>query len=75
MDWCIRRGVDGVITDDPAKFIAFRDEWGDGKGARGLKWRVGAVVGFVRMNVFMVLFAWLFWARHGFGLVVDGEVR
>lgn len=70
MDWCIRQGVDGVITDDPAKFIAFRDKW-DAK--KELKWSVGVLMGYVKMNLFMVVFAWLFWLRHGFGLVVEGK--
>jgi len=68
MDWCIRRRVDGVITDDPAKFIKFRDGW---SREREVKWSVRLVLGYVKMNAFMVLFAWLFWLRHGWGLVVE----
>ncbi|KAK4122408.1 PLC-like phosphodiesterase, partial [Parathielavia appendiculata] len=32
MEWCIRKGVDGVITDDVGKFTEVRDRFGDGDG-------------------------------------------
>lgn len=32
MRWSIRKGVDGVITDDPALFKSIRDSW-DGTGS------------------------------------------
>ena len=27
MEWCIRRGLDGVITDDPAKFLEVSEKF------------------------------------------------
>jgi hypothetical protein len=32
MDWSIRTGVEGVITDDPAKFSDVRKRWEDNEG-------------------------------------------
>ncbi|KAL1912146.1 hypothetical protein Sste5344_001979 [Sporothrix stenoceras] len=32
MDWSIREGVEGVITDDPAKFADVRKRWEDNEG-------------------------------------------
>lgn len=29
MRWCVRKHVDGVVTDDPALFRAMCDEWED----------------------------------------------
>lgn len=31
MEWCIRRGLDGVITDDPAKFVDVCDKYDETK--------------------------------------------
>jgi phosphatidylglycerol phospholipase C len=31
MEWCVRKGVDGVITDDVGLFKEVRDRFGDGK--------------------------------------------
>jgi hypothetical protein len=37
MEWCIRKGVDGVITDDPRLFREVCERWGRGQERRG--WR------------------------------------
>lgn len=36
MEWSIREGLDGVITDDPKLFLEVCDRWGkEGEGAKG----------------------------------------
>jgi hypothetical protein len=37
MEWCIRKGVDGVITDDPRLFREVCERWERGQERRG--WR------------------------------------
>lgn len=43
MEWCIRKGVDGVITDDPKLFLEVCERWcGEGGKAAGDRQRGGA---------------------------------
>ena len=65
MDWCIRRGLDGVITDDPQKFLDFCDKFDEDKK---VAWPLAVVINFLRINIFATIFGILFWWRHGFGL-------
>jgi phosphatidylglycerol phospholipase C len=39
MEWSIRKGVDGVITDDPKLFREVCERWERGEGTRGRSWR------------------------------------
>src|SRR5436190_19956656 len=43
MRWCLRRHVDGVVTDDPERFRRVCEEWndhgGDGDGEDKITWR------------------------------------
>lgn len=66
MDWCIRRGLDGVITDEPKKYLDYRDAFDPASPVP--KWDWATVMNFVRINVFAWLFGLLFWKRHGFKL-------
>lgn len=73
MDWCIRKKLDGVITDDPKKYIQFRDAWDERKPA--LKWSWKVVMMYVKMNVFAMMFGLIFWRRYGFGLKFEGGAK
>lgn len=65
MDWCIRQELDGVITDDPAKFLDVCERYQeDDKPA----WPLKVVIGLFQINIFALIFAVIFWKRHGFGL-------
>lgn len=63
MDWCIRKGIDGVITDDPEKFLTvcknFRE---DVKPS----WPPTMVAFYLYVNVLAALFSFIFYHRHGF---------
>lgn len=37
MRWSIRKGVDGVLTDDPKRYLEVCDEYRDGMGSMSLK--------------------------------------
>jgi hypothetical protein len=63
MRWDIRHGLDGVITDDPKKFLDVRRGWHDGmhEGFSLVMW-----LDVLRINFFALLFGWLFQMKFGF---------
>jgi len=64
MDWCIRNGgIDGVISDDPKKFLDLCESWDPESPPPVWPWKL--LVNFFRINVFAWLFGLLFWLRHG----------
>lgn len=70
MKWCIQKEVDGVITDDPKKFLEITDSYEGGKTSHTFKdWTM-----VVRMNILAALFSLLFWYRFGFRIDM-GKVR
>jgi len=67
MRWCIRRGVDGVLTNDPGLFLSVCEEHDRDGGVReedvlGLR----AYLGIVGINLLVMLFGSLFRWRYGF---------
>lgn len=40
MEWCIRRGLDGVVTDDPKRFLEVCKGYDAESREEGLGWRV-----------------------------------
>lgn len=64
MRWSIEKGVDGVITDDPKRFLEVCDAWEKGDRAVGkMTWvQLRLVVWF---NMMLLLFGWIF--RWNFG--------
>jgi len=72
MDWCLRRdGVDGVISDDPKKFLDLCDRWDP--GARPERWPLKMRLNCARINLFAWLFGLLFWIRHGWVSMGDAQ--
>lgn len=39
MRWSIKNGLDGVVTDDPKRYLEICDEWAAGKRDVGLNWK------------------------------------
>jgi hypothetical protein len=62
MRWSIRKGLDGVVTDDPKLFLEVRKNWHAGT-KDGL--RIMDVFNIVRVNVFAVIYTILFWIMFG----------
>lgn len=66
MDWCIRKKLDGVITDDPEKFLDFCNNFDE--AAKPMTWPLAALLNLIKTNIFIWLFGIVFWRKHGFGL-------
>lgn len=72
MRWCIGKGVDGVITDDPKLFLEVGKEYledeaavVEGKGKRkGNSLGVRDYMGVVGIHLLVMMFGWLFWWRN-----------
>ncbi|KAL9049082.1 MAG: hypothetical protein Q9162_007397 [Coniocarpon cinnabarinum] len=68
MDWCIRRELDGVITDDPEKYLSecrsFREH-------EVPSWPWKLLIMMTQINVFATIFTAIFWQKHGLGLQVS----
>ncbi|CBX98667.1 hypothetical protein IAQ61_007715 [Plenodomus lingam] len=63
MRWDIRRGLDGVITDDPKLFLEVRRAWHEGTkdGVSLMTW-----LDVARLNFFALIYAILFYFMFGF---------
>lgn len=65
MKWSIRKGVDGVITDDPKKYLEVRDSYEGEKIHQPLKtWAA-----ILWINIVAWIFSLLF--RYKFGFTID----
>lgn len=66
MDWCIRQNLDGVVTDDPKKYLEVCARFNE--ASTPPPWPRTVLVNFLRINIFTWIFGLLFWFKHGFGL-------
>ena len=66
MKWSIRKEVDGVITDDPKKFLEVCDRWN--KGDRRIKFSWYEILDVLRINLYVAVFSILFWWKFGEGI-------
>ena len=72
MDWCIRHGMDGVITDDPVKFLETCEHFQEHKKP---SWPLDLFMVLAQVNIFAFLFTLIFWTRHGFGLKNPSQTK
>ncbi|KAI4217048.1 MAG: hypothetical protein LQ351_000356 [Letrouitia transgressa] len=63
MRWSIAKEADGVITDDPKRFLEVCDEWEHGK--RDVAIARGEWVTIIWLNLMVVIFSAIFWWRYG----------
>lgn len=61
MEWCIRRRLDGVITDDPEKFRKFCEEFDESKPEAWLS--ITVVLRSLRIWVLTALFGTLYYSK------------
>ena len=64
MRWSIRKGIDGVITDDPKQFLDVCSTYDIHEGAERLPLRQYAFIAWI--NLMALLFSMLFRWKHGF---------
>ena len=62
IDWCIRREVDGVVTDDIPKFLEMCKTFQEGKKPR---WPIKLLLGFIYFNFWVYLFSVIFCRQYG----------
>ena len=63
MRWSISKGLDGVITDDPKKFLEVCDDWERGKREITIPWKSLTMIAWI--NFMVVVFGSIFWWKHG----------
>jgi phosphatidylglycerol phospholipase C len=67
MRWCIRRELDGVITDDPKKFLEVCDDYVAHAG-RKERFSMREIANILRVHFFCFLITMLFRWKYGYGL-------
>ena len=63
MRWSINRGMDGVITDDPKKFLEVCDDWE--KGKREIHKTRAQWIGIIWINLMVLVFGAIFYWKYG----------
>ncbi|KAK0516126.1 hypothetical protein JMJ35_002160 [Cladonia borealis] len=63
MRWSISKGLDGVITDDPKKFLEVCDDWEQGKREIKFPWKSMTMIAWI--NFMVMIFGSIFWWKHG----------
>lgn len=63
MRWSIKHGADGVITDNPKRFLEVCDEWEHGK--RKIHFNRKQWFQILWLNSMIILFTCIFWWRFG----------
>ena len=66
MKWSIKKGVDGVITDDPKKYLEICESYEGEKVYHSLK----SWVFVIWVNILVPFFSLLFRYKHGFNIDV-----
>ncbi|KAM0796516.1 PLC-like phosphodiesterase [Usnea florida] len=62
MRWCINKQVDGVLTDDPERFLEVCDEWEHGKREVNISWREWMMIAWI--NLMVLIFGTIFWWKY-----------
>ncbi|KAL8813412.1 MAG: hypothetical protein Q9223_007040 [Gallowayella weberi] len=63
MRWSIKNGADGVITDDPKRYLEVCEEWEHGKREIHFTWRQWFQI--IWINFMIISFSCVFWWRFG----------
>lgn len=65
MRWSIKKGVDGVITDDPKKYLEVCEEY-DSVNPKDISFGGKDWMLIIWFNLLAMMFSWLFRYRYGF---------
>lgn len=69
MRWSIKRNLDGVISDDPKKFLAICNNWQVEKNQP--TWAIRQLLNLLRFNFLALIFSIMFRVKFGSGLRVQ----
>ena len=70
IDWCIRHGLDGIITDNVPKALEMCETYRDEKR---YYWSMNALLGLIRINFWIYLFGLIYRRRYGTCIERRGE--
>jgi len=74
MRWCVRKGLDGVVTDDPKMFMEVREEFETGKvGSETWTWKEYMLI--ARINLLVLVFSWVFMWKFGVSWGIDKRFK
>ena len=62
MRWSIEHDLDGVITDDPKRFLEVCDEWEQGKREINISWGQWMIIAWT--NLMVLVFGTIFWWKY-----------
>lgn len=62
MKWAISKELDGVITDDPKRFLDVCDEWEQGKREFSISWGQWMMIAWISFMV--LIFGAIFWWKY-----------
>ena len=62
IDWCIRRGLDGILTDNVPQALEMCERYNQ---ERRYRWSLKTLLGFVHLNIWIYLFGVVFRRRYG----------
>ena len=62
MRWSIDKELDGVLTDDPKRFLEVCDEWEQGKRKFSISWREWMMIAWI--NLMVLIFGTIFWWKY-----------
>ena len=73
MKWSIKHELDGVITDDPKRFLEICQEWEQGRQEIVTTFKQWLLVSWI--NWMVIVFGIVFWWKHGRASHVASEVE
>ena len=62
MKWAISKELDGVITDNPKRFLDVCDEWEQGKREFSISWGQWMMIAWISFMV--LIFGAIFWWKY-----------
>jgi len=63
MEWCIRRQLNGVITDDPSKFLEVCQRFDEREPEPAMAFTLRSYLDIYRIWLWVTLALWVFWRR------------
>ena len=70
LDWCVKKGVDGIITDEVERFFAV---CAASEEKASYRWSLALLVQFILVNFWVAVFDVIFPRRYGANIVQAGD--